>query len=614
MKREGNAIELLAPAKDAATAICAIECGADAVYMGATSHGARKSAANSIDDLARVADFAHRYDARVYATVNTLIYEDELTKVERLICKLYRCGVDALIVQDMGVLKLDIPPIALHASTQCDIRSVADVKLMEALGFSQVVLARELNLQQISDIKRHSTIPLEAFIHGAVCVSYSGCCNAGFLAAGRSGNRGECPQICRLNFNLIDGDGTTVIRNRHFLSLKDMNRYDYLSEMIKAGVSSFKIEGRLKDIAYVKNVVTAYRQRLDKIIESSDQQLQRSSQGNSRHTFIPDLSKSFNRGYSSYFLSGVSGRSELGSHDTPKMKGEYVGEVQTVDTKYFTLKLNKKTTLANGDGLVFFTPNRKLEGLRVNKAEENKVYFRNGEAPGITVGAKLFRNFDKEWEVEVEKATTQRVIAVNFKLYSTPDEKHIILDASDQYGNFVAVSATVDQIDDARQDQNSYRQTLFSKLGETYWELGNFEDEMPGKFVAASLLTALRRQALDLLERARRITRPVDYRRPIIRSEIHRDAVIKNIANSKALQLSKELGINGRNATEVFEPTSRSTHVMECKYCLRRELGTCLREPTGSAMKEPLYLDSGKGLRYRLRFDCSNCKMWLEQT
>ena len=331
-------LELLAPARDADIAVEAILHGADAVYMGPPNHGARKAASNSIDDIKRVVDFAHIFNARVYVTVNTIIYENELTAVEKMIGQLYRAGVDALIIQDMGILRMDIPPIELHASTQCDIRTPEKALFLQNVGFSQLVLARELSIDEIKDITKTVSVPVEVFVHGALCVSYSGRCQAGFVYNGRSGNRGECSQICRLPFTLKDADGKTWKKEKHLLSLKDLNQLENLESLIDAGASSFKIEGRLKELPYIKNVVSAYRQELDRIIENSEGILQRSSFGSSQVSFTPSLVKSFNRGFSHYFLNGTS-RKGIASFDTPKSVGEPINDIR---------KLNP------GDGISYF--------------------------------------------------------------------------------------------------------------------------------------------------------------------------------------------------------------------------------------------------------------------
>lgn len=612
-------IELLAPAKDASAAIEAVKHGADAVYIGAPSHGARKDAANSVADISRAVDFAHRFNARVYATVNTLVYDHELRDVERLIESLYRAGIDALIIQDLGILKLDIPPIALHASTQCDIRTPATARLLQALGFSQLVLARELNLKEIAEIRKAIDVPLEAFVHGALCVSYSGCCNAGFLAMGRSGNRGECPQMCRLPYDLIDGDGRKVIAGKHLLSLKDMNRMAQLEEMADAGVSSFKIEGRLKDVAYVKNVVTAYSQALDVIVENSAGRYRRASDGFSSVSFIPDLSKSFNRGYTDYFLRQSPASHTLASIDSPKMLGTEVGVVTRADRNSVTLKLRDGVELANGDGLGYFNEQGVFEGFRLNRLENNTIYPLKPFAAPLKRGVTLYRNLDRKWERLLETDTAVRKMYIDITLRLAAGNRALVLDASDRYGHSVSVTEEIAEPAVAQKSQTDYRRALFAKLGDTDWLSGNYVDLAGDFFFPASVLTSLKNKAVKALDSCRRATRVIDYRRgfdlALLPEAIKAVGAPRNIANRKARELFVE---NGRSdMTEALEVSSRSlsteTPAMECRYCLRRELGACLKTPDGTKLKGPLTLDSGRGIRYRLDFDCANCRMLLHQ-
>ena len=346
-------IELLAPARDADIAIAAIDHGADAVYMGASHHGARADAANSLDDVRRACDHAHRFGAKIYVTVNTLVYDNELKEVERLTHDLYGIGVDALIVQDLGILRLDLPPIALHASTQCDLRTPDKARFLESLGFSQLVMARELTLEEIGAIRAATTVPLEAFVHGALCVSYSGRCAISQVLKGRSANRGACAQLCRLPYDLTNNKGQVLVEGKHLLSLRDLSLHDRLEQMIAAGVSSFKIEGRLKEIGYVKNVVAYYHRAIDKVIEKQPERYRRASFGNVELAFEPALEKSFNRGFTHYFLDArrPEDGTVMASTDTPKSQGEYLG--RAIRCTGNTLTIDTRTTLANGDGLSF---------------------------------------------------------------------------------------------------------------------------------------------------------------------------------------------------------------------------------------------------------------------
>lgn len=607
-------LELLAPARNAEIAIEAVKHGADAVYMGASSHGARHEAANPVSDVKRAVEFAHRFNARVYVTLNTLVYENELVEVEKLIHELYRAEVDALIIQDLGILQLDIPPIALHASTQCDIRSVEKARLMQALGFSQIVLARELSLSQISEIHRSVDIPIEAFVHGALCVSYSGCCNAGYLLAGRSGNRGECPQICRLPYTLVDGDGKEIITDRHLLSLKDMNRIDNLEEMIGAGVTSFKIEGRLKGADYVKNTVAAYRDALDRIIVSSGGRLAKSSDGFEKRDFVPDLSKSFNRGFTDYMLHGTS--SSIARFESPKMIGENVGEIIADKGTFLVIRTKPDMTLTNGDGLGFFNADGRFEGFRLNRIEGNKVFPQKKLSASVKPGTPVFRNSDKVWNDMMLRDTAVRKMSVDFRLHGSPASERIYLTAADKYNHSVTVSKQGIKLSNADKPQTELRRQALGKLGNTYWELEGYTDDMGDIFVPISVLGDLKRRAIEALESCRKATRRIDYRR-VADSKLASDLLShmpgqRNIANSKAHEIMARHGnVGSETAIEtVSSPERRNVALMECRYCLRRELGACLRKPESKSLKGPLHLiDRSNGRRLELSFDCDSCTM-----
>ena len=601
-------IELLAPARNAEIAIEALRHGADAVYMGASSHGARAAAGNSIDDLRRVADYAHQFGARLYATVNTIIYDDELDGVRRMIHELYRAGVDALIVQDMALLTMDIPPIALHASTQCDIRTPAKARFLAAAGFSQLVLPRELTLAETAEIL--AAVPQcapEAFVHGALCVSYSGDCQAGFMATGRSANRGECPQMCRLPYRLCDASGRDLAPERHYLSLRDMNRIDLLADMADAGVSSFKIEGRLKDAAYVRSTVAAYSASLDAVVAASGGRYCRASHGRSEAGFIPDVAKVFNRGYTSYFLN--TPRREPGriaSMASPKNTGERVGTVLSCRGKVLTARLN--TALHNGDGLGYFDPDGRFAGFRLNKVEGNRLFAASDLR--IAPGTPLYRNADKAYTDAVASARPQRSIALNMQLRGI-DSERIALSITDERGNAVECVAEVPH-QQANSPQTDARRRTLERLGGTIYRLESLDDGLADRFVAASALTALRRDALASLESAQRARYTYDRRRPCrlapgdmadLTTTYH-----DNVANALAADVYTAAGATiAERAAEVERPTGE-TRVMTTRYCLRRELGACLRTPSAKRLPTPLYL-CAPGIRYRLDFDCAACEM-----
>ena len=386
-------IELLAPAKNLVCGIEAVNHGADAVYIGAPKFGARAAATNSLEDIRRLTEYAHLYCVRVYVTVNTILRDEELVETERMIGELYRIGVDALIVQDMGITRLNIPPIPLHASTQMDNRTVGKVRFLAEAGFRQVVLARELSLDEIASIHQACPdVPLEVFVHGALCVSYSGQCYVSQACFGRSANRGECAQFCRLPFSLVDADGKTIVRDKHLLSLKDMNQSDLLEQLLDAGATSLKIEGRLKDVGYVKNVTAAYRQKLDAIFARRREYV-RASSGISRFHFRPQLNKSFNRGFTHYFLEGRT--EDIGSPDSPKSLGEEMGTLK--EQRDGWLSVSGVKPFHNGDGVCFLDEQGRLQGFRVNRVVDNRI-FPAGEVSRIPLRTRLYRNFDQEFE------------------------------------------------------------------------------------------------------------------------------------------------------------------------------------------------------------------------
>lgn len=602
---EPRPIELLAPARDAAIAIEAIKHGADAVYMGGPSHGARSAATNSVDDIARVADYAHRFNVRVYVTLNTLIYEDELRQVEAVVSQLYDAGVDALIVQDMALLEMDIPPIQLHASTQCDIRSAEKARFLQDVGFSQLVLPRELSLEEIRQIRAVTDVPLEAFVHGALCVSYSGDCQAGYAAMGRSANRGECPQICRLKYDLTDCNGNTLVKNKHLLSLRDMNRSTDIYEMLEAGVSSLKIEGRLKDMSYVKNTVAAYRAIIDDIIRDNTDRYCRASSGHCDVSFKPDLSKSFNRGFTSYFLNGVNSVNKMAALDTPKMVGERVGVVSGGHGKTIKARLNAR--LHNGDGLGFFTESDEFDGFRVNRVDGNSLHLASPMA--IKTGTVIYRNYDKEWNDSLACETSQRYVNVRMSVKSVGND-HISLTISDERGNCVTKTAEV-ELSPAKSPQEDARRRVLTKTGDTSYRVDSVDDKLGNLFVPSSVMTRLRRETLCLLDRAQKMRYESLKRAPKLqpvfpyRSLTYHD----NVANSLAENFYRKHGVSEiEPAVEVKRPTGE-LRVMSTRYCIRREFGRCLKSENGKQWRGPLYLKNLSGRQYRLDFDCAKCQM-----
>ncbi len=600
-------IELLAPAKTADIGIEAVLHGADAVYIGGPCFGARAAAANSVNDIARLVDFAHRYEARVYVTLNTLLYDDELKPAERLIAELYRVGVDALIVQDMGVLRLDIPPIALHASTQTDNRTVEKVRFLYDAGFSRVVLARELSGEQIRTIAEMVPVELEVFVHGALCVSYSGQCYLSRALSGRSANRGECAQYCRLPYTLLDADRRPLIRDKHLLSLKDMNRTDRLEALLDAGATSLKIEGRLKELSYVKNVTAWYRRRLDEIFERRPEYRAVSS-GRVELSFEPMPQKSFNRGFTRYFFDGRPDK-DMGSPDTPKSLGEPVGRV--VQVRGSVLKIQGSGVLHNGDGLCFLNKKGVFEGFRVNRVEDAVVY--PFEKLNISSGTLLYRNYDRLFEQALQKKSAQRRIPVDLQLYEIQDG--FALKITDNSGRSTVVARDWGK-EEARTSQIENQKAQLSRLGDTCFEARSV-DVLCSKeyFLPASLLADLRRETVDRMMLVRRLSYRPSRRReegsalyPV--SELD---YLGNVSNASARAFYQAHGVKKIAPAYECEPVE-GVALMFTRFCLKRQWGRCPRENVrpqgGSVWKEPLFLQYRDTL-LRLEFDCRLCQMRL---
>lgn len=609
-------LELLAPARDRATAFAAIDCGADAVYMGAPSHGARAAAACSFDDIRAVAEYAHRFRARLYVAVNTLVYDDETASVESMIRDLWRAGADALIVQDMGITAMNLPPIALHASTQADIRTPERAREMAAAGMTRIVVARELSVGETAEINRAlPDMEIEAFVHGALCVSYSGDCRASFAATGRSANRGECAQMCRHAYTLRDADGRVLVSNAHLLSLRDLNRSSRLAEMAAAGVVSFKIEGRLKDAGYVRETVGYYSRLLDELCAESGGRYRRSSVGRTHLSFEPDPALAFNRGFTQYFTTGLPPKGmqlRMASLDTPGAAGLPIGRIAAVLPKGgLKLHLGSDTKLAAGDGLSYTAADGSVRGFRVNKVEGSLIRLAPGvEAP--PVGSELRRTLDASRARMLERPDcASRTIGIAIALRQAPSGR-IVAEAVDTGRNLTVTAATDEPFTQtASSPQEGRRRAPFDKLGGTIYTLDTFTDSInPDVFIPASALTALRRSLIDALDRAAAATYvyPLPGRRDP-------EAVLggANIANRLARQLSPQ----GTEAAETRHPGGRGMEgerVMTTRYCLRRELGRCLATPAGRQWRGPLTMADRAGNTFRMDFDCARCQMnliWL---
>lgn len=626
-------IELLAPAKNLECGIAAIDHGADAVYIGAAQFGARQTAGNSTDDIAELTRYAHQFGAAVYVTVNTIVYEKELAALEHLLKQLVEIGVDAILVQDMAVLeiykKLKAEYVArgyrmpaLHASTQTDNRSADKVKWLKENGFERVVLARELSLEEITDIhKAHPDVELEAFVHGALCVSYSGACYASQYFFNRSANRGECAQFCRMAFDLKDSDGETLIEDSYLLSLKDMCQLDRLGDLLEAGVCSLKIEGRLKDANYVKNVVATYSEALNAYIAKHTGKYCRSSYGRCTYTFTPALEKTFNRGFTHYFFNGR--QKDISSFNTPKAMGEYVGYVKEIRRGSFNVA--GTAMFANGDGLCFFNRQKKLEGFRVNRVENNRL-FPLTMPKNLEPGMALYRNNDIEFERTMQGKTATRKLQVRF-VVDVVDGK-LTFTATDECGRSanVVLNETPEKAQKSQHD-NIVKQ--LEKLGNTVWtaneiSINNSADEF---FIPSSRLAAVRRELLEALENTpvanhtdkqavgETATNSINANNTVYADTIN----IANVANTTAQNYYEAHGV--KNAPTAFElnsdykagsttAPSAVPPLMTCRYCLRYALGYCVKNggkrPT---WHEPLHLEAKNGIRVRLAFNCAKCQM-----
>lgn len=597
-------IELLSPAKDLNCGIEAVNHGADAVYIGAPKFGARAAAGNSLEDIRTLCDYAHQFGVRVYVALNTILKEDELEEAQRLVWSLYEAGADALIVQDMALMQMDLPPVPLHASTQTDNRTVEKVHFLEQAGFTQVVLARELSLDEIRRIASETDVALEVFVHGALCVSFSGQCYLSAALSGRSANRGECAQYCRLPYTMVDADGKIIADNKHLLSLNDMNRADELEALMDAGVSSFKIEGRLKDVSYVKNVTAYYRKKLDEILKRRPEYV-RVSSGVSRYTFTPQVEKSFNRGFTSFYLHGRT--PDVTAFDTPKSLGEFVGTVKEIRGNSFTVA--GLTPLNNGDGLVFFNARGELDGFRVNRVVDNRVYPQ--EMPRLSPKMKLYRNYDQQFEKLLSKPSAVRKIGVSMTFTDNPGG--FSLEMEDGSGARITVARLFAK-ELAEKEQTDNIRVQLAKLGNTLFEAEKIEVNLTDNwFVPSSLLADMRREAVNLLLSDRRIRYPRELSRkpdsvakPLFPQQ--QLTYLGNVANTRACSFYQEHGV--KTIDPAFE-LKAPDHVplMFSKHCLRYSMGWCpTYQKKKSPFREPYYL-LYKEVRLRLMFDCKHCQM-----
>ena len=619
-------LELLAPAKNADIGIEAIRHGADAVYVGGPAFGARYGAGNTVADIERLVAFAHRFHAKIFVTLNTILRDDELEAARRMAWQMYEAGVDALIVQDMGLLELDLPPIQLHASTQTDIRTPEKAQFLAEVGFSQMVLARELSLPEIHAIRakvgsgdtENGAAPLlEFFIHGALCVAFSGQCYISHAHTGRSANRGECSQACRLPYNLEDKQGRIVAFDKHLLSMKDNDQSTNLRLLADAGIRSFKIEGRLKDLAYVKNATAHYRQLLDRIIEDAPDQYSRASSGRCSFSFTPRPEKTFNRGATDYFVNGR--QPDIGAFDTPSFAGEASGTITRIGPDWF--EVDSEEQFANGDGISYLSRGRKLAGLRINVAKrvgQSQRLFPN-EMPedpeGFKVGVEILRNRDQAFERLLEKQSAERRIAVTVELTETADGFALVL--RDEDG--IEGRATIVHAREAAKNPQRALVGLgenLGKLGATDFKAGEVKVVLgEAWFLPASAINALRRDAVDALIAARAAARPRLPRAAAVEPPAtypERElSYLGNVLNGAARDFYRRHGVALIADAYEADTTPGEVSLMITKHCLRYSHSLCPKEAKGwvtGVNAEPMTLVNGKE-RLTLRFDCKKCEM-----
>ncbi|TSE27470.1 putative protease YdcP [Tepidimonas sediminis] len=628
-------IELLSPARDADIGIEAVNHGADAVYIGGPGFGARANAANPLHEIERLVRHAHRYHARVFVTLNTILRDDELEAARRLAWQCHEIGVDALIVQDMGLLELDLPPIELHASTQCDIRTPQKARFLQDVGFSQIVLARELTLEQIAAIDAAlgpraapQRAVLEFFIHGALCVAYSGQCYVSHAYTGRSANRGDCSQACRLPWEVRDAQGRILARDKHVLSMKDNNQSANLRALIDAGVRSFKIEGRYKDMGYVKNVTAHYRRLLDAILEERPE-LAPSSSGRCTCTFTPDPDQNFNREFTDYFVRGR--QLDIGAFDSPKNPGRPIGWVVRVAADHVEIETDDPATeLANGDGLCYFDARQQLVGLQTNRVErlgpgtDGGVRWRVEPKDAVATlrdlkrGTRVHRNRSMAWERLLQKKSAERRIGLHLRLHADGDDLVLTLTDADGHGAEARLAGPFEPARDAERHARQLTESL-TRLGETIFAAASVELALPAPwFVPASRLNELRRAAVQALLEVREAARPRGRRRPELQPPVpYPDDVLTylgNVYNHKARDFYARHGVRVIEAAYESHEALGEVSLMITRHCVRYSLHLCPKQAKGVAgvqgtiRAEPLTLEHGDQ-RLTLRFDCKRCEM-----
>lgn len=606
MKRK---IEILAPAKNLYQGMAAVNAGADAVYMGAHQFGARSNATNSVEDVAEMVKYAHLFKAKVFVVINTILYDNELEACRKLIYELYDIGVDALIIQDMAIMEMDLPPIVIHASTQANNRDANHVKFLADAGMKRVVLARELNLDQIQDIHKATDVELEFFVSGALCVSFSGNCYMSVANGERSANRGSCAQNCRLPYRLEDGTGKTLIENSHLLSIKDLDLSDQLPNLIEAGISSFKIEGRLKDIVYVKNNTSFLRKKLDAFLEENADRFEKASSGRTFYNFEPEMDRSFNRGYTDYFLN--KRKEKIGSWESPKSKGQYIGKVLEIKANGYIIENYEK--LNNGDGLYFQNEAGEADGAQINIIFNN-IVIPNTFKP-LAIGTEIYRNSDAEFNKMVEKENSA-VRKIGVKLEFTETETGFQLLAIDEDGHQSV--GTIEVAKELAKSQDSVIPNIkknLAKTGNTPFIVDELEVEFSENwFLPISKVNEIRREVLERLVDIR----VNEYHREEHKLEktthpypVEKLDFMYNVSNKMARTFYQRHGVTEIEKAFELQWDPGKSRVMTTKYCVKYELGKCARyqrQTMGEKLVEPLTLKHGE-VEYKLKFNCKPCEM-----
>ncbi|MCZ2100701.1 MAG: U32 family peptidase [Chitinophagales bacterium] len=602
-------VEILAPAKNLVQGIAAINAGADAVYIGAPMFGARTNAANPIEDIAALVKYAHLFKAQVFVVINTILYDDELAMCQDLIHQIYHIGVDAIIVQDMSILEMDLPPIVLHASTQANNRDPEHVKFLKDAGMERVVLARELNLDQIKEIRKATDVELEFFVSGALCVSFSGNCYMSVANGERSANRGSCAQNCRLPYELIDGNGKLLMQSAHLLSIKDLDLSEHLPELIDAGITSFKIEGRLKDVVYVKNNVSYLRKKLDQFLTTHSDQYEKASSGRTFYNFEPQMDRSFNRGYTDYFVHNRT--QKIGSWETPKSQGQKIGKVMAVKANGYVIENHE--LLNHGDGLYFVNASGEADGAQINIIINDVVVLNKHKE--IPIGTMIYRNSDADFikMVEQEKSAIRKIgVAMLFKEMETGFALEVV--DEDGYRAEVALEAEKEK---ARIEESILTNLIkhLSKTGNTVFVADDIQVNITDNwFIPISTVNQMRRDALDQLTEVR-IAGYQRKERDIVKTDhpypVENLDYTYNVSNHLARKFYQRHGVKEIEKAFELQWNPGKSRVMVTKYCVKYELGKCARyqrDTMGEKVKEPLTLKHGD-IEYKLKFNCKPCEM-----